>query len=43
MSTIKSPVLVLNAHMPLVQTAEPQRPKVDILGNADVRCAYLGG
>src|SRR2546425_8686182 len=30
MSAIESPVLVLNAHVPLAQTAEPQRPKVDV-------------
>src|SRR5436309_9571109 len=32
MSTIESPVLVLNPHVPLAQTAEPQRPKVDVPG-----------
>src|SRR2546426_2269369 len=29
MSMIESPVLVLNPHVALAQTAEPQRPKVD--------------
>src|SRR5437867_10257248 len=29
MSTIEPPVLVLNPHVALAQTAEPQRPKVD--------------
>jgi len=42
MSTIEFLVRVFNPHLPLVQTAEPQRPKVDILDNADVRRAYLG-
>src|SRR5438876_10908774 len=30
MSTIKPPVLVLNPQVALAQTAEPQRPKVDV-------------
>src|SRR2546428_11454348 len=30
MSTIELPVLVLNPHMALAQTAEAQRPKVDV-------------
>src|SRR2546430_15376060 len=30
MSTIELPVLVLNPHMALTQTAEAQRPKVDV-------------
>src|SRR5438034_8873210 len=30
MSTIESPVLVLNPHVALAQTAEPQRPKVHV-------------
>src|SRR5215510_164602 len=30
MSTIESPVLILDSHVPLAQAAEPQRPKVDV-------------
>lgn len=30
MSTIESPVLIFNPHMPLIETAEPQRSKVDL-------------
>src|SRR5262245_51488719 len=30
MSTIESPVFVFNPHVALVQSAEPQRPEVDV-------------
>jgi len=43
MSTMEFYARVFNLHMPLVETAEPQRPKGDLLDNADARRAYLGG